>query len=307
LGIARRGIVPFAIIERRSTAKSRTTSTFKGFSTLSVTVRSFGSGSSGNAVLVEAGKSSILVDCGVGPKVLKQGFSLAGSEPEDLSALLVTHEHVDHVRSVGWITKRGVQIATTDGTARAVGLARSAHTRIVDGSPTTFDGIRVLPIAVSHDAAEPCGFYLEMSDARITIVTDLGCSTEALIEPIANSDLVVLEANHDEAMLRRGPYPAHIKRRVLSSEGHLSNVHSGALLTQALSGRTTPITIWLAHLSQVNNTPTMAVNTVQRMLADHFGRVTLRAVPRHGCDLTWRSNEPFVPTTNDFQLQLPGM
>jgi phosphoribosyl 1,2-cyclic phosphodiesterase len=256
---------------------------------------------------VQDGDIAILVDCGVGPKTLKQGFSLAGRDPEQLSALLVTHEHVDHVRSVGWIAKRGVPIATTNGTAQAAGLARSAHTRIADGSQVTFDGIRVLPISVSHDAAEPCGFFLEMSDARITVVTDLGCSSDALIEPIANSDLVVLEANHDEAMLRRGPYPAHLKRRVLSSQGHLSNAHCGELLSKALSGRTTPITIWLAHLSQVNNTPAIAVNTVQRMLADHFSRVTLKAIPRYGCDLTWRSNEPFVPTTNDFQLQLPGL
>jgi phosphoribosyl 1,2-cyclic phosphodiesterase len=200
-----------------------------------------------------------------------------------------------------------VPIALTTGTARAAGLTQSTHTRIVDGRTVTFDGIRVLPIAVSHDAAEPCGFYLELSDARVTVVTDLGCSNEALVEPIANSDLVVLEANHDETMLRRGPYPAHLKRRVLSSEGHLSNAHCGELLTQALNGRSAPITIWLAHLSQVNNTPAVAVNTVQRMLADHFGRVTLKAMPRYGCELTWRSDEPFVATMSDFQLQLPGM
>ena len=274
---------------------------------MSVTVRSFGSGSSGNAVLVQAATASILIDCGVGPKTLKQGFSLAGRGPEQLSAVLVTHEHVDHIRSLGWFTKRGVPIATTNGTAQAIGIAPSTHTKVDDGSAAILDGIRVLPIAVSHDAAEPCGFFLEIEGARITVVTDLGCSNKALLEPIANSDLVVLEANHDETMLRRGPYPAHLKRRVLSTEGHLSNGHCGELLSQALAGRSTPIAIWLAHLSQVNNTPTMAVNTVQRMLADHFGRITLKAIPRYGCELTWRSDEPFVPTTNDFQLQLPGL
>jgi phosphoribosyl 1,2-cyclic phosphodiesterase len=272
------------------------------FKTLPVTVRSFGSGSSGNAVLIQAATASILIDCGVGPKTLKQGFSLAGRDPEQLS-----HEHVDHIRSVGWFTKRGVPIATTIGTAQAIGIASSSHTKIVDGSAAIFDGIRVVPIAVSHDAAEPCGFFVEIEGARISVVTDLGCSNEALLEPIAHSDLVVLEANHDETMLRRGPYPAHLKRRVLSSEGHLSNVHCGELLSQALIGRSTPIAIWLAHLSQVNNTPAMAVNTVQRMLADHFERVTLKAMPRYGCDLTWRSDEPFVATSNDFQLQLPGI
>jgi phosphoribosyl 1,2-cyclic phosphodiesterase len=258
-------------------------------------------------VLVQAGSSSVLIDCGVGPKALKQGFDFAGLEPGELSALLITHEHVDHVRSLSWITKRGVPIATTSGTAGAIGLSSTSHQRLVDSMAATFDGIRVLPIAVSHDAAEPCGFFIEAGGTRITIVTDLGCSNESLLEPIAQSDLVVLEANHDEMMLRRGPYPAHLKRRVLSAEGHLSNIESGALLAQALRSRSRPITIWLAHLSQVNNSPAMAVSTVQRTLADHFERVTLRAMPRHGCDLAWKSDEPFVATMSDFQLALPGM
>jgi phosphoribosyl 1,2-cyclic phosphodiesterase len=274
---------------------------------LPVSVRSLGSGSSGNAVLVETGDSAVLIDCGVGPRALRHGLSVAGRSPDQLSALLVTHEHVDHVRSLAWVTKRGVPVIATGGTATASGVALTALRRIADGCPTTFDGIRVVPLAVSHDAAEPCGYFLEMADARVTIVTDLGCANDALIEPIAQSDLVILESNHDEAMLRRGPYPAHLKRRVLSREGHLSNLHCGELLVQSLSGRSTPVTIWLAHLSQVNNTPALAASTVQRMVAPRVERFTLTAMPRHGCELRWRSDDPFSATPVDYQLELPGL
>jgi phosphoribosyl 1,2-cyclic phosphodiesterase len=272
---------------------------------LTVSVRSFGSGSSGNALLIEAGASAVLIDAGVGPRSLKSGLALAGREPDQLTAVLLTHEHVDHVRSVGWFTRRNVPIVATAGTASATGLNPSAYTRVVPGKQLALDGLIIHSLSVSHDALEPCGYLIETSEMRITVVTDIGCANDELVEPLQTSNLIVLEANHDETMLRRGPYPAHLKRRVLSDHGHLSNADCAELLARSLGGRGTPSTIWLAHLSQTNNTPAVALKSVKTILADIVGPYKLMAMPRHGCDLEWRSDAAFHADPLDFQLQLP--
>jgi phosphoribosyl 1,2-cyclic phosphodiesterase len=117
--------------------------------------------------------------------------------------------------------------------------------------------------------------------------------------------LIILEANHDETMLRRGPYPAHLKRRVLSDKGHLSNAACGELLARALAGRGAETTIWLAHLSQTNNRPAIALKSVKSVLADHIGPYQLAAMPRYGCELEWQSDAMFVADPLEFQMQLP--
>ncbi len=272
---------------------------------LSVSVRSFGSGSSGNALLIEAGTAAVLIDAGVGPRTLKSGLALAGREPDQLSAMLLTHEHVDHVRSIGWFTKRNVPVVATAGTASATGLSPSAYTRVIPGKHISLDGLVIHALAVSHDALEPCGFLIETPEIRMTVVTDIGCANDDLVEPLKTSDLIVLEANHDESMLRRGPYPTHLKRRVLSDHGHLSNADCAELLARSLVGRSTPSTIWLAHLSQTNNSPAIALRSVKTVLADTIGPYKLTAMPRHGCDLEWRSDAAFLADPLDFQLQLP--
>jgi phosphoribosyl 1,2-cyclic phosphodiesterase len=272
---------------------------------LVVSVRSFGSGSSGNALLVEAGSAAIVIDAGVGPRTLKNGLDLSGRKAEQLSALLLTHEHIDHVRSAGWFTNRNVPVVATAGTAQAAGLVASTHIRAETGQQLTLDGLTIRPLAVSHDALEPCGYLIETTSTRITVITDLGCANADLIEPLATSDLIVLEANHDEIMLRRGPYPSYLKRRVLSDQGHLSNADCAALLVRALAGRTSPATIWLAHLSQTNNTPALALRAVRGGVADRIGPYKLKAMPRHGCDLEWRSDDLFIADPLEFQLQLP--
>lgn len=272
---------------------------------LLVSIRSFGSGSSGNAMLIEAGSSAVLIDAGVAPRTLRAGLALVGRAPDQLSAVLLTHEHIDHVRGVGWFTKRGVPVVSTAGTAAAIELASSSFMRALPGKQLSLDGLVIQPLSVSHDALEPCGYLIETPSTRVTVVTDLGCANDALIEPLATSDLIVLEANHDETMLRRGPYPAYLKRRVLSDVGHLSNADCAELLTRSLSARQTPVTIWLAHLSQTNNTPAIAIRSVQSALADKVGPFKLITMPRHGSDLAWRSDGTFVADPHEFQLQLP--
>src|SRR5262249_20751938 len=151
----------------------------------------------------------------------------------------------------------------TRGTHRALDVGRTPFRPIRHGdSEELGDEVVVRALGVSHDAAEPCGFCIDGDGVRLTVITDLGTADTDLCEWIATSDLIVLEANHDESLLRSGPYPSHLKRRVLSPTGHLSNGDCGALLRRALADSARPKTIWLAHLSAVNNRPDLAVATV---------------------------------------------
>ena len=163
--------------------------------------------------------------------------------------------------------------------------------------------VEVVAIPVCHDAAEPCGFLIRSRAGSISVVTDLGCSAPAAIDAIAESRLVVLEANHDEAMLRRGPYPERLQRRILSDSGHLSNAGCAELLAQAIRGSSQPPTVWLAHLSETNNRPQLAKQTVQRRLSQAGLRLDLHALPRREINETW-SPETAKPGVAQLALDL---
>jgi phosphoribosyl 1,2-cyclic phosphodiesterase len=158
------------------------------------------------------------------------------------------------------------------------------------GKPESLANFEVTAIQVSHDAAQPCGFLLRCDGTAVTVLTDLGCASAAAAEAIAESDLVVLEANHDETMLRTGPYPIHLKRRIASDGGHLSNDSSAELLATALTGTTHLPTIWLAHLSETNNRPQLAKKTVQSRLLKCGWQLPVESLPRRGFSGIWTPN-----------------
>ena len=217
----------------------------------------------------------------------------------DLAAVLLTHEHADHVRSLPNVVRAGVPVLATRGTALAAGVPTRVWEDVTIGRATAVGRLAVTPIGVSHDAAEPCGYHIQANGTAITVITDIGRADEAIDGYIADSDLVVLEANHDDAMLRHGPYPLHLKRRVLSDVGHLSNDDCGRTLARALTGATRPRTIWLAHLSHVNNRPRLAVQTVARILTERGMVHPIVPLARYGHETVWRSDE--APS---FALQL---
>ena len=260
-----------------------------------VTVVSLGSGSSGNAFLVRTAVGALLVDCGVGVRTVTAGLRAQGIGLRDLDAVLVTHEHSDHVRSLPQVIRAGIPILATHGTQSAARVPATASVRIAAGSTFHAAGLAVVPLAVSHDAAEPCGFLLERQGIAVLIVTDLGQADDALVEPIRRSALVVLEANHDEAMLRAGPYPAHLKRRVLSHRGHLSNADCGLALAASLRGVPERRTVWLAHLSETNNRPELARRTVEQHLARVGSGAVVTPLPRRS-SARWSSAEQPCPT-----------
>jgi phosphoribosyl 1,2-cyclic phosphodiesterase len=237
-----------------------------------------GSGSSGNSVLVETGKSRILVDAGFAPRVLKHRLGVAGVAPESIEAVVVTHEHTDHMKGVAAAAKKwGWTIVSTAGTRmmcpewtglRAILTPRKSSVVVGDFHLET--------VPVSHDASEPIAVIVtSMTDgSRAGIVYDLGHVPESVVRALDKLDLLVIEANHDEAMLRAGPYPPSLQRRIGGNLGHLSNRVTAQAVSQSIHSGLNNIV--LAHLSEKCNTPRTALSTVGDALrkARFRGRLT---------------------------------
>jgi phosphoribosyl 1,2-cyclic phosphodiesterase len=257
-----------------------------------VTVTSLGSGSSGNALLVQTRTTTVLVDCGVGVRKMTNALAASGKRLQDIDAVLLSHEHVDHNRETGRLQRAGATIISTQGTAASSNLDNELYISLACGRSVSFRGLDITGIRVAHDAAEPCGFLIRTGAAAICVFTDLGSVSGAVGEAISEADLVVLEANHDEQMLRRGPYPVHLQRRILADTGHLSNTTSADLLATALRNSRLSPTVWLAHLSETNNKPRLAVATVTKRLAQSGLRLDVDALPRREAGPTWSSDAP---------------
>jgi phosphoribosyl 1,2-cyclic phosphodiesterase len=250
-------------------------------------VTSIGSGSSGNALLIRSQDAVLLVDCGVGIRRLATALAANGLELGDVDALVVSHEHIDHVREAARFTKTHAAVLSTRGTALAAGLVSDRWIETVPGKPTTVAGFEVVAVSVSHDARQPSGFLVRTSAGAVAIFTDLGCASANLVDAISEARLVVLEANHDETMLRRGPYPAHLQRRILSDSGHLSNAACATTLAAGLRGSQRLPTVWLAHLSESNNRPHLARKSVAQHLAKAGLIIDVHALPRRETSATW--------------------
>ena len=223
-----------------------------------------GSGSKGNAVVIESDGARILVDCGFAPRTLHGRLKMIGVAPESITAVVLTHEHIDHVKGVAAAARKWRwTVLASRGTLAAL-PALSGHRRVAlpPGSPHTLDGFAVLPVCVPHDAAEPVGYVVTAtaSGARMGIATDLGEVPPALLRAFERVDLLVLESNHDEGMLRAGPYPPSLQARILGRNGHLANRACGAAIA-AIAHRGLRDVV-LAHLSEVNNEPGLARRTV---------------------------------------------
>ncbi len=244
------------------------------------------SGSSGNCVYVSDGETRILVDCGVSGKRIESGLKSIGVGPEGIHGVLLTHEHSDHIASVGILHRRyGWNLYANHLTWKA---AESVVGKI-DSSCLHFfchsfqiGKIEVNPFSIPHDAADPVGYRFSKGDSCVTVATDLGIITPEVEENLMGSDVVLLEANHDEEMLRMGPYPYSLKQRILGKSGHLSNENAGKLCVR-LAKRGTKEFL-LGHLSQHNNLPELAYQTVLSELQENamLEQVNIEVAPREG-------------------------
>lgn len=284
-------------------------------SSITVTAQSFGSGSSGNALLIRAGETALLVDCGVGIKSIRSGLAAHGLGLRNLNAILVTHEHSDHIRTLPQVVTPDLPLIATRGTARAARLPEG-QVEIVDAqTPASVAGATIHALPVRHDASDPCGFHIEIAGARITVLTDLGSWQDHLVDAVAASDLVLLEANYNDTMLRNGPYPAYLKRRVASAVGHLGNDACGRAIAPVVRHRGGATTWWLSHLSQTNNTPHQAEREVRESLHHAGVDANLSALPRRSEGPVWTFDPasrpspppPRIVTVIGGQLGLPGL
>jgi phosphoribosyl 1,2-cyclic phosphodiesterase len=215
-----------------------------------------GSGSRGNATLIESGSTRLLVDNGFGVRELESRLGVLGVEPDSIEALLLTHEHGDHSRGVVALANRyGVSVWTTPGTWRALGAPEVPSLRLFSGhdGAVRLGPIRVLPYPIPHDAREPVQFVFECSGGRLGMLTDAGAVTAHIRGVLADCDALILECNHDLGLLRCGPYPPALQRRVGGPFGHLSNLQAAELLDQLSSAGIRHLC--LAHISEKNNSP----------------------------------------------------
>lgn len=255
-----------------------------------ISVQSLGSGSSGNSFLITTPEGTVMIDCGVGIRTITKALRDRAMAITDIDAICVTHEHSDHIRTLPKVIHAGAELYATGGTAIRSSLPRDQHVCAIAENPVSICGLTIWSLPVSHDAIEPCGFMAELPDgSRITMLTDLGTWSDSLRDFVRASDLIILEANHDEEMLRRGPYPAYLKRRVASDVGHLSNRHCGLALGEALRGTSHEPLIWLAHLSEHNNDPDLAEATVRAELTRQDLDLAVRALPRKSPGDIWTS------------------
>ena len=230
------------------------------------------SGSSGNSYLVKSESTSILVDAGIsGKKIFERlnAFGVCGYP----DGVLITHEHTDHIQGLPALMKKGIHIYANDGTAGAIfnDPSKADLFRIVTGESFNIGDIRVSSFPVSHDAAEPVGFSFEREGACISIVTDTGYVNDECLRYMEKADILILESNHDENMLRIGRYPWFLKQRILGSEGHLSNeaaaeAVAGIFTRENECGASKYRKLLLAHLSKENNFPEMAMATMSNIL-----------------------------------------
>jgi len=221
---------------------------------------SLGSGSQGNALLIESGDTRVLLDCGFGLSETISRLSRLGLDASSLDAIIVTHEHGDHSGGVAMLASRfDVAIYLTRGTLSALGAeGRSIPRRILIDPYTTFaiDGIEVRPFPVPHDAREPVQFVLSDGAVRLGVLTDTGHPTPHVAQALSGVDALVLECNHDLEMLMSGPYSAQLKSRIAGRLGHLANAASAELAQAMDCSRLQHLVA--AHLSQTNNTAELA-------------------------------------------------
>ena len=233
---------------------------------LSVSV--LASGSRGNATYISDGRTAILIDAGLSGVEIQRRMARKGLDPGRLDAILVSHEHADHIHGVGVLSRRfGLTVCINDGTRQASGKALGKLHGLFPfscGHAFTIGSLDVHPFSISHDAEDPAGFTIACNGAKVGVATDLGIATGVVKTHLQACDILILEANHDPQMLIDGPYPWPLKQRIRGRSGHLSNDDTALLLEVLQHDRLAHVI--LAHLSEENNTPEKARQAIKTVL-----------------------------------------
>jgi len=237
---------------------------------------SFGSGSSGNCYMLYTDHDALLIDVGVGLRGLKKNMREFGLNLSCVSHILVTHDHADHIRSVGSISSDCLlPVVTTKTVHEGIDrnycvvrkIAQELRIYIEPNTSYSLGEFRVTPFTVPHDSSDCVGYFIEAEGATFCLVTDAGTVTDSIAPYIERANYLVIEANHDVEMLRHGPYPLHLQQRILSDTGHLSNTACGEAIVRFASPALRHV--WLCHLSEENNHPELARKTVESILRSY--------------------------------------
>lgn len=258
---------------------------------------SLSSGSSGNCQYIETDKSKILIDGGFSGKQIEKLLNDIDVCPKDLDGIFVTHEHSDHIKGVGILSRRYdipifANAGTWKGMEEKLGKIKEENIKLISTDENLeFRDLDILPIKIYHDSFEPVGYIINNKKKKISVVTDTGYVGEDMLYNMKDSDLFLLESNHDIDLLKLGSYPYYLKERVLSMRGHLSNEDAGKALSKILKGENE--VVLLGHLSLENNMPLLAYETVKQELES----VGLDVLNNLRLDLTYRDR-----VTNIYKL-----
>lgn len=229
------------------------------------------SGSSGNCQFIKTENTKILVDAGLSGKRVQEAICSIGESPVDIQGIFITHEHIDHIQSAGILSRRfNIPIYANEKTWLAmrssIGEVKSENIKIIEDCVEVGD-LFVQAFDISHDAVNPVGYKIFHKNKKISLLTDTGCVTDAIKKHIEDSDLLLIESNHDEDMVLVGSYPWPLKKRVLGEFGHMSNELAGRLLAEILKKGSE--IVLLGHLSRENNFPELAYKTVENILNEN--------------------------------------
>ena len=248
------------------------------------------SGSSGNSIFIASDNAKVLIDAGLAGKKIDDALKHIGEESSSIDGIFITHEHIDHIKGVGVLSRKyDIPIYANDNTwavmEKNIGKIKEHNIRIMDRrSSITINDLEIRSFNIPHDAIAPVGYTVSYAGKNASVVTDFGVFTEEIRDNIIDSDIILLESNHDINMLRMGPYPYNLKLRVLGENGHLSNEDCGNAIVSLIKSDKKK-QIMLGHLSGTNNHPDLAYQTVVDVLSANGIRpgddVTLQLASRH--------------------------
>lgn len=248
------------------------------------------SGSSGNSIFIASDNTKVLIDAGLAGKKIDDALKHIGEESSSIDGIFITHEHIDHIKGVGVLSRKyDIPIYANDNTwavmEKNIGKIKEHNIRIMDRrSSITINDLEIRSFNIPHDAIAPVGYTVSSAGKNASVVTDFGVFTEEIRDNIIDSDIILLESNHDVNMLRMGPYPYKLKLRVLGENGHLSNEDCGSAIVSLLKNDKKK-QIVLGHLSGTNNHPDLAYQTVVDVLSANGIRpgddVILQLASRH--------------------------
>jgi phosphoribosyl 1,2-cyclic phosphodiesterase len=230
------------------------------------------SGSSGNSIFIASNETRILIDAGLPGKSIEGALKEIGEEPKGIDGIFITHEHSDHIKGVGVLSRKyDIPVYANEMTWEKmkglVGNIKEHNIKIIDRKSLSIKNMDIINYNIPHDAAAPLGYAVYAEGKKVCVATDLGNFTSEVKENIKDADIILLESNHDVEMLKFGPYPYVLKRRILSDVGHLSNEACGNAIVEITTEK--PKRVILGHLSNTNNYPDLAYQTVLNVLNDN--------------------------------------